>query len=118
MRSLADFLGVPDPARPEAPVASFPAKITAKEFSRNVIASPEYRQSVLNRITLGELPPAVECLMWHYAYGKPVDHLEVKDTTNPLAALSLEELEQQALFLADLVRTLRQAEPAAEGLVH
>lgn len=118
MQSLADFLGVPDPAQPGRPAAPAPSeKVTAKAFCKSVIASPEYRQSILNRITLGDLPPAVECLMWHYAHGKPTEHFEVKDTTNHLAQLSLEELEQQALFLADLVRTLRQnAEPVLESV--
>lgn len=76
MQSLADFLGVPDPARPGRLAAPEPENLTAESFCRNIIASPEYRQSILNRIILGGLPPAVECLMWHYAYGKAPDRVE------------------------------------------
>jgi hypothetical protein len=75
-QSLADVLGVPDPRQPELPVAPRPDKITVGDFCHGVLHSTTYRESLMRRILMDSLPPAVECLMYHYAYGKPVERLE------------------------------------------
>lgn len=72
LQTLAEFLGT-DQATPEP--TELP-QLTVKDFCKGVLESREYRQSVLHRITLGTLPPAVECRMYDYAYGKPPDRVE------------------------------------------
>jgi hypothetical protein len=76
-KSLAEFLGTarPDLGEPTPPSADLES-LTIADFCKGVLTSPEYRQSVLNRITLGTLPPAVEIRMYDYAYGKPPDRVE------------------------------------------
>jgi hypothetical protein len=56
---------------------------------------------------MDDLPPAVECKLWDYAYGKPVERMEVKDTTSTLSTLTPEQLEERALRLAALAKSLR-----------
>lgn len=109
-KSLAESLGVTDFAAQDehSGVADGPLlKVTVKTFCKGVLNSPEYRNSLLRRIMLDELPPAVECMLWDRAEGKVVNHLEVKDTTNTLEAMTVEQLEDRALFLAEVARRLR-----------
>lgn len=73
-QSLAEFLGSDN--LPAAAAEPEPCEMSVKDFCRGVLASREYRLSVLNRITLGTLPSAVECKMYDYAYGKPTEHIE------------------------------------------
>ena len=70
-QTLAEFLGTTE----QQSQVDFP-ELTVRDFCRGVLQSLEYRQSVKDRIALGTLPPAVECRMYDYAYGKPVEHVE------------------------------------------
>ena len=110
--TLPQVLGVPDPSNPSASVGPV-KKRTARAFSRAILASPQYRESLLRRILMDALPSAIEGKLWEYAHGKPVEKLEVKDTTAPLAALSADALEQRAFQLASLASQLRQKVKAA-----
>lgn len=116
MQSLADFLGArptgPEPEGEAAPRKSL-SSMSARAICRAILSSDEYRKSLLDRITLGELAPAVECRLWDYGYGKPVDRVEVKDTTQRFAQLSAEELEARALHLAQLARQVRETQDGA-----
>jgi hypothetical protein len=112
MQSLADFLGVIDPQNPDGdPVdrsdSSF-ERMTRKDFCRKVLASREYRESLMRRIILGALPPAIEQLLYYYAEGKPVERVEHKDTTNAFEHLSIDQLEERAMFLARVAREMRE----------
>jgi hypothetical protein len=53
------------------------ATLEAREFCRNLLASPAYQDNLRKRLEAGKLAPAVEALMWAYGYGKPKDQLEV-----------------------------------------
>src|ERR1044071_390853 len=106
MKSLYDALNVENPEQPGVALEPAP-KLTAKELCREILNSTQYRQSLLQRIIFQELPPAVECRLWDYAYGKPVERVEVKDTSDSLEHLTVEQLEARALFLADLARRIR-----------
>jgi hypothetical protein len=108
--SLADFLGVRDPRKADD---DKPKKITRKvisEFAREILSSEEYRASLLRRIFLDELPPAVELLLYHYAHGKPVEKVEVKDTTIAVENMTAEQCEERALFLVEYARRMREHE--------
>lgn len=107
-QSAAQLLGVRDPTDPTAPVGPAP-KLTAKQFCHALLATPQYRESLLRRILMDDLPPAIECKLWEYAYGKPPEVVEVK-TTHNLDALSPAELrahlQERIESLSTMVRLL------------
>lgn len=79
MESLADFLGLagrPPMAEGQAPISAQERPLDVRSFCRGILESEDYRQSILDRVKLGSLPPAVECRMFDYAYGKPPDRVE------------------------------------------
>ena len=63
------------PGRPKG----VPNKATkeVKELSRRLVLDPEYQQKLKQRLLKGTLTPVVECLLWHYAFGKPKDTLDL-----------------------------------------
>jgi hypothetical protein len=110
-QSLAEFLGVVDPLRPEDPKTNPPPKtLTVSDFCKEVLSSTQYRESLLRRIIMGELPPAIEQLLYHYAHGKPTEKVEIKDTTNQLEDMTIEQLEQRAVFLVEVARRMKDEE--------
>lgn len=89
-KTLEEALGLttePEPSPSEPKV-----KQTAKQLAKAILASPQYAESVRRRILADTLPAAVECRLYDYAYGKPVDKVEIKDTTERLEDLSTDEL--------------------------
>lgn len=54
-------------------------KVTAeaKAACAAIVDDPIYRSMLLKRAQLGRLAPAVEAMLWHYAKGKPKEHVEV-----------------------------------------
>lgn len=91
MQSLAEFLGVASPDRGETTTPT--ETLSAKAFCRAVLSSEEYRRSILQRITLGELPPALEMMIWDRAHGKTVEKVKLtSEVSNPLDKLTPTEL--------------------------
>ena len=43
---------------------------------RALIDDPAYIDYFKHRLSVGQLPPMLEALTWHYAYGKPVERQE------------------------------------------
>ena len=79
----------------------------AREFARKFLDSEDYRKSLERRILLDELPGGVEVMLWHYAFGKPTDKVEVNFPSHAeLQDMSPEELaaEAQRISLAILER--------------
>jgi len=77
----------------------------ARDFSVSVLRSTEYQASVRTRAKNGTLPPAIEQLLWHYAYGKPVDRIELtRPDEAELAALPYDQLAAEAEMLAMALR--------------
>lgn len=108
MKSLAEHLGIviSGEPHPDEPSDEELLGMSVRDFARGILRSRDYRRSILQRVHMGTLPPAVEVLLYHYAEGKPVDKLEVRDTTS-VAEMSVEELEQRALTIASMVRDAR-----------
>lgn len=52
-----------------------PNKATAevKALCQALVSDATYQASFKKRWARGDLPPAVECMVWHYAYGKPTE---------------------------------------------
>lgn len=124
MKTLLEDLNPEEAARNaearDAKRLSFEPKLTVKDFCRGVLNSQEYRESLYRRVLLDELPPAVECMMWDRAWGKVVDKVEFKDTTDTLANLTVEQLETRALYLVEVARRMRESDTnmSTTGAVH
>lgn len=117
MKSLAEHLGsVRDVRAPQdaEPTPEVPWH-SIREFCQGILRSPEYKMSLQIRIVTGELPPQIEALLYHYAEGKPVDRVEVRDVTTDLEELTAAQLEARALHLADMARRMRQVEDGDDG---
>jgi hypothetical protein len=54
------------------------ATVEAKQVCAELIDDPEYRSKLKKRLLAGTLPPVLECLIWHYAKGKPKDEANVQ----------------------------------------
>lgn len=59
------------------------------------LESPEYQKSLADRIKNGTLPPAIEVMLWYYAYGKPVDNVALHSTSG--AGLDVQDVPIEAL---------------------
>jgi hypothetical protein len=46
-------------------------------MARQLVEDVAYQAMFKARLNGGTLPPGVEQMMWHYAYGKPIEHLHV-----------------------------------------
>lgn len=44
---------------------------------QKLVADKDYRKSFKTRLEGGTLPAPLEAMVWHYAHGKPAEHLEV-----------------------------------------
>lgn len=81
-----------------------------------MIEDPAYRKQLLRDLRLRTLRPAVECMLWYYAKGKPkemVEHSGTLSLQSELAALSPEELRDRALEVAAMLGA-----PGKTGRVH
>jgi len=56
-----------------------PNKVTAeaKAACNELVDDVAYRAALRKRLIGGKLAPALECMLWWYAKGKPTDRLDV-----------------------------------------
>jgi hypothetical protein len=57
-----------------------------KQAAARLVEDRTYRANLRKRLQRGEAAPAVEVMLWHYAYGQPTKKVELE------GKLSLEEL--------------------------
>jgi hypothetical protein len=50
--------------------------VEAREACAKLVDDPKYRRRLGERLRAGELSPAVECMLWHYAKGKPKEEVQ------------------------------------------
>ena len=50
----------------------------AKAFCASIIENPRYQRHLRERVHKGTLPPALEAMLWHYAYGVPKQTVAVE----------------------------------------
>lgn len=67
----------------------------AKSLAVMVVTDPIYQNNLLNAARARMLPPAIEVALMYYAWGKPLDRLEVRPVGS-LENLSTEELAARA----------------------
>jgi hypothetical protein len=53
------------------------ATTEAKEMCSRIVDDPGYFKRLKARALAGKLPPPVECMLWHYAKGKPKESVEL-----------------------------------------
>lgn len=71
-----------------------------------MIEDPAYRKKLMADLRARRLRPAVECMLWYYAKGKPkemVEHSGVLSMQQELAQLTPQELRGRALEIASLL---------------
>ena len=72
-----------------------------------MIEDSAYRKKLLADLRARELRPAVECMLWYYAMGKPkemVEHSGTLSLQEELSALTDEQLRDRALAVADMLK--------------
>lgn len=81
-----------------------------KDFARRVLEDGAYRLGILQRARTGTLAPQVEVTLYHYAYGKPVERVQIDDrrTGAELQHMSPEELKKQFDELVEQVASERR----------
>jgi hypothetical protein len=86
----------------------------ARAFALEIVRSPAYRKSLLDRVQAGTLASNIEAMLWAYAYGKPADRLEI---THPapsaqLAEMSVAELADRAELISKVLREVGDVDAA------
>jgi hypothetical protein len=71
----------------------------AKEFCASVIDDPAYQARLRSRAVTGKLSPAVECMLWYYAKGKPIERREITQLED-VSQMTDAELKADLLDLA------------------
>jgi len=92
----------------------------ARLFCLSVVRDREYREALMIAAKARVLPPAIERMIWHYAYGRPPDKVELQVSTLPqLAELPLDQLAARATDVARTILALSaeqaEADSDAEG---
>jgi hypothetical protein len=52
--------------------------VETREFCASLISDPAYLAALAKRLKTGRCAPAVECLIWYYARGKPKEMMSVQ----------------------------------------
>ena len=68
------FTGTPGPGRPKGGLNK--TTIEVRNAARALVEDPSYRAELSKRLIAGTAPH-METLLWHHAYGKPKDVVEV-----------------------------------------
>jgi hypothetical protein len=57
-----------------------PNKVTreVRDAARKLVEDERYRAKLGERLESGKLAPAMETMLWHYAYGKPKETVDVE----------------------------------------
>jgi len=65
--------------------------LEAKAFARQLVSSPTYLQKLQADLNERNVDASIEAMVWHYAYGKPKEYVEVQYN---FEALNTEEIVQ------------------------
>ena len=82
-------------------------KFELRKAATEIIDDTRYRKHLLQALRTRTLRPAVEIMLWAYAYGKPTEHVEHTGTGSleeELRALTPDELRARALALAEKLK--------------
>jgi len=92
-----------------------------REAATELVENPRYRANLEQRLVAGKLAPAMETLLWHFAYGKPKESMQttkydLKDDKT-LDRVSDAELEAEGPGGPHAHRGLRRSEEGEEGVM-
>lgn len=62
------------------------ATLAAKALARDIVTDSKYLKKLRTRALRGQLKPAVEALLWYYAFGKPTETLDIDVRDNAIVA--------------------------------
>ena len=62
--------------------------VEVRELARRLVEDPQYVDLLARRLKAGKAGP-IEVVLWHYAYGKPNERLEIKNKDGPVVCLYL-----------------------------
>lgn len=80
----------------------------AQTFCRDILESETYRDNLRIRAESGTLAPAIESMLWAYAYGKPAEQIKISvDAQQDFSQMSTAELAAQA---GQLLKALEEAQ--------
>lgn len=82
-----------------------------QQRAREILESDDYKASLNRRIKSDTLPPGVETMLWHYAFGKPAETLNV-NMNEDLSKLSMDELLERARSLGEKIEEIKAVEDA------
>ena len=70
-------MGRPRTGRPRGrpPVTKYTAE--ARGIARALLSDPIYRNNLIDRLREGRAAPLVETTLWAYAYGRPLEQLQI-----------------------------------------
>jgi len=66
-----------DPRAGRPPGVLNKVTVAVREVAQGLVDDPVYRASLQERLNAGQLAPAVETMLWHYAHGKPKETVEL-----------------------------------------
>jgi hypothetical protein len=69
------------------------ANAEAKEFAKRLVENPRYRKVLEKGLQERTLEASIEQMLWHYAYGKPKETLDVNWSLDKLSDGELDQLE-------------------------
>lgn len=91
--------GLAGPGRPKGTPSKWGVEVRAAAHA--IVNDPEYRELLAIRLKTGEAPH-METLLWHYAYGKPKESVEIK-TVEDFGDLSPAELQARSIAVAQTI---------------
>lgn len=70
----------------------------AQDFCRKLVEDKKYQEQLRISLVARTCAPAIEMMVWAYAYGRPTEHIDLNKNTNEgdLSAMSLLELQKLA----------------------
>jgi len=108
-RKPGPWCGAPGPGRPAGWIGPITRQV--RSIARALLEDAEYRTLLAIRLKLGEAPH-METLLWHYAYGKPKEQIEVKQVED-FTDLTTDELRERSAFVAQAIQLLPKSDEQA-----
>lgn len=90
--------------------------VEARELAQRLVHDADYQRGLVERAQAKKLHPAIEVMIWHYAFGKPTEKLEVSGSLMADPARMTDEQLTAALATAlDEMRRLTGAAGARQA---
>ena len=88
VKGHAPYIG---PGRPKGSLNQ--RTLEAKALARGLLNDPTYRKNLQADLKNRKVEASIEAMLWHYAYGKPKEHIELNWNLEKLTDTELDQLE-------------------------